>query len=231
MHQRHHRANTKLPLETEPDVNHDCQQRQAHGPGPGLDQFRAHLGANELRAPIVWPLSQGFLDGGNRRQLRLFVTFLALDTDKDVFGFAKFLDFHLAKIQPVKLRAQGRNIGGLFELHVDHDAALEIDSEIKAAYGEKEKGQKNHRQRQGKSGDTLSGEVEIGVRRDEFDESHCASTLDWQLFWTAAAKPRHHHKPCDHNSGEHGGDDADGQRNGKTLDGARAELEQEQRRD
>ena len=80
-----------------------------------------------------------------------FVTFLALDTDKDVFGFAKFLDFHLAKIQPVKLRAQGRNIGGLFELHVNHDAALEIDSEIKAAYGEKEKGQKNHRQRQGKA--------------------------------------------------------------------------------
>ena len=145
MHQRHHRANTKLPLETEPYVNHNRQQRQAHGPGPGLDQFRAHLGANELRAPVVGPLSQGFLDGGNRRQLRLFVTFLALDTDKDVFGFAKFLDFHLAKVQPVKLRAQGRNIGDLFELHVDHDAALEINSEIKAAYGEKKKGQKNHR--------------------------------------------------------------------------------------
>jgi hypothetical protein len=64
--------------------------------------------------------------------LRSFVAFLALDADEHIRRRAELLQRDLAEIEAAKRVAQSGDIDGLRRLHLDQDAALEIDAEIKA---------------------------------------------------------------------------------------------------
>src|ERR1044072_9601368 len=95
------------------------RERELAGPG------RAGLhGPAVARAPLHDALGVGHA---------LVVAFLALDADQRGAGVAELLQRHLADTEMAQGRAQLLELdGALLGLHLDGDAALEVDAEIEA---------------------------------------------------------------------------------------------------
>ena len=112
-------------------------------------------------------VAQGRLDRSDRFLLRLFAAFLALQPDQHVVLGAEFLKRDLAQAEPVQGRAHGGKVHRAVGLHLQEDAAQEIDAQVQALDREKAKRRDHQRDRKCERDDPAADEVDRGRRRDK----------------------------------------------------------------
>ena len=180
--------------------------------GEGLGQGGQHVGAQGRGI--------GVLGRGEAQQVIARALTEALGADARQFGHVQALLQHFV-------------FHGLGELHLHDDAAGEVDAHAQAIAPQRRAQTHQKQEDRDDIGDVaLADKIYLGVMLDEC-ESHDSlpASLDADALGAALARPIFKDGPRHKNGREHGGHDTQRQGDGKTADGARAELVQEHRGD
>ncbi len=221
MHHRDDSAECKLPLEPNPDVDHDRSHGE-HNPNRGSDgQIARHGRTDDFHAAevvFVLKLATHHGDGG---LLGIFAAFLRLNTDENILRRAEVLRLDFAEVQLVQTIANIGNVGiALLGADLNDRAALEVDAEVQTLGYETTDAGQHDRTRYHEDDTAIPHEGNVAAIE------HGGANALGQVLRTAAANPVAEHPRRQRIGGEDGGDDTNGKRDGEALDRTGAHVKQ-----
>ena len=127
-------ADSELPLETEPDVKNDRDERSEHSDGSGRPQLTRNGGTDNFNAALHVSVAKRRNHLVERLLLSFFAPWLLFETDENVVGRPEFLDLDITQIKRSEsLPHLGDIDRSLGRLQLDHGAALEVDAIVQPA--------------------------------------------------------------------------------------------------